>query len=251
MPRRLLLAAALFAASPVSAQEPNPKSGTEVLERMRAAYDGKWYHTLTFAQKTTIFTKDGTKRVQSWREYLRHTAAGTQLRIDIGDAARGNGMLYTADSSWRFAGGKLTSHDADGNPFLPLIEGVYVQPVAKTIAELKPIRVDLSKVMTSMRDGKAVWIVGAASASDSASPQFWVDVEKKIVVRMIVQLGGPDPYDIQLDDYVQAGNGMLATKVTMSVKGKPVQIEDYADWKVDVPLTDATFNPSAWVVPQK
>jgi hypothetical protein len=252
MTKYSLAAAMLLAATlPLHAQEAMPKSGTEVLERMRAAYDGKWYHTLTFAQKTTIYAKDGSKRIQPWREYLRHTAAGTQLRIDVGDAARGNGILYTADSSWRFSGGKQVAHDADGNPFLPLIEGVYVQPVAKTVAELKPIKVDLSKVTSTTRAGKTVWIVGASSTADSTSPQFWVEADRKVVLRMIVNLGGPDPYDIQLDDYVVAGGGLLATKVTMFVKGVPAQVEEYADWKVDVPLTDAQFNPAAWVVPPR
>ncbi|MEO7456634.1 MAG: hypothetical protein ABIY52_10260 [Gemmatimonadaceae bacterium] len=249
--RALLTAALLALPSALAAQEAMPKSGTEVLERMRAAYDGKWYHTLTFAQKTTIFAKDGTRRVQSWREYMRHGAAGTHLRIDMGDPAAGNGALYTADSSWRFRAGKLAAHDADGNPFLPMIEGVYVQPVAKTVAEVGPMHVDLSKVTSGMRDGKAVWIVGVASTADSTSPQFWVEVERKVVVRMIVQLGGPDPFDIHLGDYVAVGGGMLATKVSMFVKGAPVQVEDYADWKVDVPIADAVFNPAAWVQPPR
>lgn len=252
-PTRLAALALVLLAAPaaLSAQDTAPKSGVEVLERMRAAYDGKWYHTLTFAQKTTIFAKDGTKRIQSWRESLRHSPAGTQLRIDMGDPARGIGVLYTPDSSWRFNGGKVAAHTADGNPFLPLIEGVYVQPVAKTIAELAPIKVDLAKVTSGTFEGRPVWIVGAASVADSTSPQFWVESERKVVVRMIVPLAGPDPFDIQLGDYVAAGNGMLATKVTMSVKGKPVQIEDYADWKTDIPLADAVFDINAWIQPPR
>jgi len=248
---RLIAALALVSAPSILAgQTPLPTNGTAVLERMRAAYDGKWYHTLTFAQKTTTFGKDGTKRIQSWRESLRHTAAGTQLRIDVGDPANGNGMLYTADSSWRFAGGKLASHNADGNAFLPMIEGVYVQPVAKTVAELAPTRVDLSKVRAGTWMTKPVWIVGATSASDTTSPQFWVEVDRQVVVRMIVQFSaGGDPYDVHLDDYVKAGGGMLATKITMSVKGTPVQIEDYADWRVDVPIADAVFDITSWVRP--
>src|SRR6476620_5335212 len=100
-----IVAIALLCAPSVLAGQ-TPANGTAVLEGMRAAYEGKWYHTLTFAQKTTIFGKDGTKRIQSWREYLRHSATtGTQLRIDFGDPASGNGVLYTADSSWRFAAG--------------------------------------------------------------------------------------------------------------------------------------------------
>lgn len=245
---RIIVAALLCAPSVLAAQAPVPANGTAVLERMRAAYDGKWYYTLTFAQKTTMFGKDGAKRIQPWRESLRHTSAGTQLRIDVGDPANGNGVLYTADSSWRFQGGKLVAHDADGNAFLPLIEGVYVQSVAKTIAELAPTHVDLSKVRGGTWLGKPVWVVGATAASDTTSPQFWVEVERQVVVRFIVRFApGGDAYDVQLDDYVKAGGGMLATKVSMFVKGAPAQIEDYADWKVDVPLTDAVFDVTKWV----
>jgi hypothetical protein len=248
--RHIAAAALLSAPSVLASQAPLPANGTAVLERMRAAYDGKWYHTLIFAQKTTTFAKDGTKHIQSWRESLRHTAAGTQLRIDVGDPANGTGMLYTADSSWRFSGGKLTSHDANGNAFLPMIEGVYVQPVAKTVSELAPTRIDLSRVRAGTWMSKPVWIVGATAASDTTSPQFWVDVERQVVVRMIVQFSaGGDAYDVHLDDYVKAGGGMLATKITMSVKGTPVQIEDYADWRVDVPIAESVFDVKAWLRP--
>src|SRR3954470_8028598 len=133
----------LFMPFAATAQESAPKSGTEVLERMRSAYDGKWYHTLTFAQKTTVF-RNGEKRISSWREALRHTAKGTQLRIDMGDPTKGNGVLYTPDSSWRFQNRKLAGINADGNAFLQLIEGVYVQSVAKTIAEMAPTKTNLS-----------------------------------------------------------------------------------------------------------
>jgi YVTN family beta-propeller protein len=121
-----------------------PGKGAAVLERMRAAYDDKWYHTLTFVQKTTVHRPDGTQDVSTWYESLRHTPErGTQLRIDIGDPAAGNGMLFTANSTWVMRDGKLAATRDDGNEFLPLIEGVYVQPVERTISELSGMNVDL------------------------------------------------------------------------------------------------------------
>ena len=75
-----------------------------------------------------------------------------------------------------------------------------------------------------------------------------MDVERQVVLRFIVRFAaGGDPYDVQLDDYVKAGDGMLATKVSMFMKGAPVQIEDYADWRVDVPLPDSVFDVTKWV----
>src|SRR5207244_3477953 len=111
---------------------------------------------------------------------------------------------------------------------------------------LKDTHVDLTKVTTGTWMSKPVWIVGTTSRADTTSPQFWIDAEKKVVVRFVIAFGAGDPLDVQLDDYVQAGDGMLATKVTMYQKGKPLQVEDYADWRVDVPLPDSVFNVNAW-----
>ncbi|MGH9885583.1 MAG: hypothetical protein ACREBE_08650, partial [bacterium] len=145
----------LALASAVTAQQ--PKDGAAVLERMRAAYEGKWYHSLTFTQKTTISKPDGTSSVSTWYESMRHVSAGVQLRIDFGDPSAGNGVLYTADSSWRFRDGKLAAATPNGNDFLPLIEGVYVQPVARTVREVSQMKVDMSKVRAGKWRDRPVW----------------------------------------------------------------------------------------------
>src|SRR4029078_2548252 len=133
-----------------------PHTGAEVLEKMRAAYAGKWYHTLTFTQKTTMRGQDGTEQQQTWHETLSHTAAGTKLRIDLGDLSAGNGMRFTPDSPFPVRGGKAQPPRGTGNEFLPLIEGVYVQPVEKTIKELDQMKVDMSRVRTGTWEGKPV-----------------------------------------------------------------------------------------------
>ena len=242
--RSLLFAAAIIAAPSINAQQ--PKDGTAVLERMRAAYAGKWYHSLTFVQKTTVTRPDSTKNVSTWYESLRHTSAGVQLRIDVGDPAAGNGVLYTADSSWRFRDGKLTAATANGNEFLPLIEGVYVQPLERTVREVKKMSVDLSKVRAGRWRDRDVWVVGATSASDTTSPQFWVDQQRNVVVRAMVNMSPTSVLDILLDGYVTVGPAMLATKIVMSTGGKIIQEEEYSDWKTDIDLPASLFDITNW-----
>jgi len=242
--RSFLFVAAIMAAQSLDAQQ--PKDGTTVLERMRAAYAGKWYHSLTFVQKTTVTRPDGTKNVSTWYESLRHTSAGVQLRIDRGDPADGNGVLYTADSSWRFREGKLTGATADGNEFLPLIEGVYVQPIERTVREVRNMKVDLSKVRPGRWRERDVWIVGATSASDTTSPQFWVDQQRNVVVRAMVNMSPTSVLDILLDGYVTVGPAMLATKIVMSTGGKVIQEEEYSDWKTDIDLPPSLFDITNW-----
>ena len=244
----LLTAACVTLIPPCLTAQAPPRTGADVLEAMRSAYAGKWYHTLTFRQKTTRRGQDGKESEQTWYETLSHTAAGTKLRIDFGDLSAGNGVLYTPDSSWRVRGGQAQAPTASGNEFLPLIEGVYVQPVAKTIKELGQMKVDMSRVRSGTWKGKPVWIVGASSAADTTSPQFWIETDRKVLVRMVLPLA-PDqpPYDIHLAGYERVGNGAwLSTKIEMFQNGVLRQGEEYSDWKVDVPVDSALFDLTKW-----
>lgn len=231
-----------------SAQSAQPVGGRDVLQRMHDAYAGKWYSTLRFVQKTTRFGGGGAPTFATWYESLRQTPDGrTELRIDLGDPANGNGILYTADSSWVFRGGKLSAARPEGNEFLPLIEGVYMQPVDATVRQLASTGVDMSRVMHATWEGRPVTVIGIAAAVDSVSPQIWVDDERNVVVRMLLRpTPSSPPMDIHLGDYVHVGDGWLATKVAMTVDGKPLQTEDYADWKVGMSLPADLFATSAW-----
>lgn len=250
--RRFSLLAAAAVALPagrLTSQTPKtPANGAAVLEAMRSAYAGKWYHTLTFTQKTTFHRPDGAQE-ETWYETLAHTpAAGTKLRIDRGDLSAGNGILFTPDSTFPVRAGKPGTPRGTGNEFLPLIEGVYVQPVAKTISELSQMKVDMNRVIAGKWEGKPVWIVGAASAADTTSPQFWIDTDRKVLVRMMLSAApGQPPLDVHLGGYEKVGNGAwLATKIMMSQGGKPVQGEEYSGWKVDVPVDQAMFDVAQW-----
>jgi hypothetical protein len=230
-----------------SAMASVPASGTDVLARMHAAYDGDWYATLTFVQTTILHRPDGSTNTQTWRESIRYTPDhGGQLRIDVGDLDAGNGMLYTADSAWVMRGGALARVQPSGNEFLPLIENVYMQTLARTVRELAVTKVDLSKVRRGEWRGRPVWVVGT-TAADTTSPQFWVDVERNVVVRFLLH---PEPsapvLDVLLDGYERVGKAWLATQVRIHSGGRLVQEERYADWKIGMPLDPALFDITRW-----
>jgi hypothetical protein len=231
-----------------AAPGPEPKNGADVLQRMHDAYAGKWYSTLTFTQKTTQFPPDKEPVVSTWYESLRYVpSVGAQLRIDVGDPSAGNGVLYTADSSWRIRGGKPSAAQASGNEFLPMIEGVYMQPVEQTMRELKTTNIDMQKVTSGRWENRPVWIVGVSSPTDTTTPQFWIDTDRNVAVRMILSpAAGMPVLDIHLGNYVQVGGGWLATKVEMYSAGKPRQFEEYSEWKANVALPDALFDPATW-----
>lgn len=210
-----------------------------------------WFHTVTFVQRTTVVRRDGSSNVSTWYESI---LAPDRLRIDMGDPAEGNGALFTADSTYRIQNGKVTRATAEGNPFLPFVVGVYTQPLDRTMAQIAPLGVDMSRVRADRWNDRAVFVVGASDTSDLASAQFWVDAERLILVRMVLAPSGdvrggsgrPEPLDIHLDDYVELGGGWLATKVVMYAGGVARQTEEYSDWRAGMELAPEFFVAEEW-----
>jgi hypothetical protein len=247
-PVRLTYLALLVGCATVSpnVNRATPSSGTQLLQRMHDAYDGKWYKTLTFVQKTTITRPNGAVDTSTWYESLK---SPDRLRIDFGDPSKGNGALYTADSLYVVRGGKVTRTLGSGNPFLPFVAGVYDQPMETTLRQLAPYHFDLSRIRTDTWQGKPVYVVGATSADDVESPQFWVDRDRLVAVRFLVKLSpAPDakPNDIRLERYVPVGGGWLATHVAIMEGVIVAQAEDYSDWQGDVALPNDFFVAERW-----
>jgi len=240
--------ALLFGCASVSSNvnRGTPATGTELLQRMHDAYDGKWYKTLTFVQKTTLFRPNVVVDTSTWYESLK---SPDRLRIDFGDPAKGNGALYTADSLYVVRGGKVTRTVASGNPFLPFVAGVYDQPMETTLRQLAPYHFDLSRIRVDIWQGQPVYVVGATSAADLDSPQFWIDRDRLVAVRFLVKLSpAPDakPNDIRLEKYVPVGGGWLATHVAIMDGAVVAQAEDYNDWHGDVALPNDFFVAERW-----
>ena len=252
VPRSGLAQVAATAAPSGAGDTTQPASGRELLQRMhdRWATGTPWFHTLTFTQRTTVVRRDGTQNVSTWYESV---LAPDRLRIDFGDPSEGNGVMYTADSMYMVRAGRVERKSADGNPFLPFVIGVYTQPLERTMAQLAPLNIDMSRVRSDSWQGRPVFVVGASDTSDLSSAQFWVDAERLILLRMVLapsgDVGGsgrPQPLDIHLDDYVEVGGGWLATKVAMYAGGAARQTEEYSEWHAGVELSPDFFVAEKW-----
>jgi len=250
LPHALIALTCTLLGSPLATataqHRPTPASGVELVRQMHDAYDGKWFRTLTFVQRTTIRRPDSAARVATWYEAL---LAPDRLRIDIGSPSEGNGVITTADSTYVVRGGKVVRTEADGNPFIPFVSAVYAQPVERTMQQLEPYHFDMSRVRSDTWQGRRVFVVGARDASDLQSPQFWVDAERLVLVRMLLplsQAADAKPADIQLDKYVALDRGWLATKVVMYQNGLARQTEEYSDWHSDMTLDPRLFDAPQW-----
>jgi hypothetical protein len=228
------------------AERGTPRSGREVLQRMHDRYAGRWFQTLTFVQTTELRRADGRDTTETWYESVR---APDRLRIDRGTPTEGNGMLFTPDSVYVAKAGSIVHRAANGNELIPFVVGVYTQPVDSTLADLRQVPIDMSKVRGDRWRGRPVYVVGAASAVDSTAAQFWVDVERLVLVRIKLPAapGAPGPVqDIHFDRYVPLGASWLATEVTMTIGPVRVLHEEYSAYTADPPLPADLFEPSRW-----
>ena len=163
------------------------KNGEELVGAMHKKYAKKWYKTLTFVQKNTQFAPDGTPNPKTTIWYEAINAPG-KLRIDYDPLEKGDGMLVADGMQHVFKNGKLTKSQAFIHPLLVLGFDVYLQPVKKTVSQLKELKFDLSVLREDTWQGRPVYVVGAKEG-DLRSLQFWVDKENLYFVRSIETVG--------------------------------------------------------------
>jgi len=243
VPALLILAAALPLPRPDA--EPKPTTGADVIRMMHDKYDGKWYRTATFTQRTIRPDVP----VEIWYEAL---AVPGSLRIDIAPLTGQNVLLFHDDSIYRYAGGELKMSRPFVHPLLLLGFDVYAQPTDKTIAALSALGYDMTKLHADSWQGRKVWVVGAVSG-DTASKQFWIDQDRLVFVRSL----GPHPQkagvltEVQFNKYVTLGKGWIETEVLFLEDGKLVTTEEYHDPVADPvpPLDPAIFLPGPYRQP--
>jgi outer membrane lipoprotein-sorting protein len=238
---------ALLGVSVATAVFPNPssqpKNGEELIARMRERYQGKWYRTLTFTQKTTF--PDG--KVETWYEALELPG---KLRIDIAPLDSMKTILFRNDTVYQFDQGKLKDSKPLVHPLMVLGFDVYGAPVTETIRKLKDLKYDLSKLYQTTWQGRRTYVVGA-QRGDTTSPHFWIDAERLYFVRSL-EPSKKDPSsisEVRFDKYIRLAGGWLEMEVLFLASGKQQVKEEYSNPRANVKLDPAIFDPSSWKAP--
>jgi len=235
-----LLATALAAAAAPLPHDPPPRDGQELIRQMRERYDGKWYRTLTFVQKTTL--PDG--KVETWYEALSPPGL---LRIDIAPLDSMHTLIFRADSLFEFKAGTLVGSRELVHPLMVLGFDVYVQPEAETIGKLRRLGFDLDRLHETTWQGRPTYVVGAAPG-DSTSRQFWIDKERLYFVRSLE----PAPQnpavtlETRFEKYRRMGGGWLEHEVLFLANGQVRMREEYGDTRIDVALNPELFRTDRW-----
>lgn len=225
------------------------KTGGDLIAAMHKKYDGKWYKTLTFVQKTVHHQPDGTTTSETWYEAM---SLPGRLRIDFAESKTGDGLLFTDGKLISIREGKVGAPRPFVHPLMVLGFDVYGQPIETTIAQVKGLGMDLSSIHIEKWKGRDTYVVGAKQG-DATTPQFWIDKKDLVFVRLIQQ-AGKDKKSIaetQFNKYVRAKGGRVAAEVLFFVDGKPTTTEEYSDIQADIPLEKDLWNPEKWSAADK
>jgi hypothetical protein len=209
---------------------------------MQNRYVGRWYRTLTFVQETTRFPAQADSVREVWYEAL---LLPSRLRIDVDPIEAGNGFIVRGDSQYVFNRRAITRRIGRTNELLLLGFDVYFLEPSTTAAWLRRLGFDLSRIRQDQWRGREVYVVGASSAADMTSKQFWVDREHLLFVRLIQPIGtGPRIQDIRFLNYETLGRAWIAPLVEIYEDGRLVMREEYRQKRIDVALDSALFDPA-------
>ncbi|MEP6903105.1 MAG: hypothetical protein ABJA66_15240 [Actinomycetota bacterium] len=236
----------LIIAAAVPAFAAKYKNGEELISAMHRKYDGKWYKTLTFVQKNSAYKPDGTVENSKWYEAMN---APGHLRIDFDPLDKGDGAIYADNMQYSFKDGKLVDTRPLVHSLLVLGFDVYVQPVEKTVSQLKDLKFDLSVLHEDQWENKDVYVVGA-KAGDLKSAQFWIDKKTLLFVRMLQPAGKNKDrlQEIQFNKYQAVkGGGWVSAEVVFMIDGKKNWMEEYTDIQTNVTLDKNLFDTEAWL----
>lgn len=227
---------------------PRFATGADVVEAMRARYDGKWYKTLTFRQKTSRLLPNGTWKVETWYEAMKIPG---RLRIDFDPMSAGNGVLYARDSQFVATNGRVIQGAPGINDLLLLGFDIYENSSARSVAMLRGQGIDLSRVHETTFEGRSMVVVGALRG-DLRRKQAWIDGERLYLVRLVepTRADSSKVQDIRFVNYERRDGGWIAPRVEIYNDGNLVFYEEYEDVRTNVALDESIFDPTPWRNPK-
>jgi len=212
-----------------------------LLRAMLDRYNSTWYDTLTFVQKSTTYNPDGTTKVETWYEAALLPG---KLRIDIGPPADGRAYLLNDGIATLFEKGKDPRSRPLVNLLLVLGFDVYKQPPETTLKTVQSEKIDTSKFHEETWQGHGAYVVGAEKG-DTKSPQFWIDKDRLLFVRLLqpARANSADTDDIRFVNYQPLAGTWIAARVEIWNGEKLIFTEDYSDIKANPKLDAALFDP--------
>lgn len=213
-----------------------PANGDALLTAMHDRWHGRWAATRTFVQRTVVPGQPDA----TWYE----SEQAGMLRIDVAPVDSMNASVMRNDSIYSFRKGVVRPGRPYANTLGLLLVDIYLDPAAAIATKLRAAGMDLSKIRADSWEGHKVWVVGAA-AGDTVSPQFWVDQQRLLLVRVYDRLGAGLPFEGRVTGRM-SGAIPVETEMVFLQGGVERQREYYNDIRLNVPLEPEVFDHRTW-----
>lgn len=211
--------------STLCAQAKQP--GGEIIKLMHQRYFNGPCKAYTFSQRNSHYRNDSVVRHSEWHEALEFP---DKFRINFGDKADGNFVVFKNDSAYNYKKGRLLMSRRDSNMILLLIGGMYYRTLADVLARIKHAKYDLSTVSSQKWKNEDVYVIGAKE-NNLAVNQLWVEKKTLRIVRIIENLNADNRMDMSFETHQPWCKGFIETKVAFRRNGKLEQLEEYYDIK--------------------
>lgn len=237
----IILILCLLGITSLAHSQTSINSTKDLLKTMKKRYDGKWFKSFTFIQKTIRYDAQGkASKPVLWYEAIRYP---NQFRIDIGNPKQGKSVIFNADSAYRFKQGKLIGTRYDPQYFLLMKGGIYYRNLKACLELLEKGGYDIQSFHADTYKGRPVYVIGAKQG-DLKSPQFWIDQQYFYVVRRIRATRSKKVLDVQYTNHKASGGGWVEQKVTFELDGKLVQVEEYTQINTQPNIPQGFFDPT-------
>lgn len=246
-----MLLATLALVLTASGMGPSP-DGEALLRQMNALHRSDWWTTLIFEQRSTWPGTPG-RPEETWYESMSRPGS---LRIDMvrHDSAVG-GMVFRSDTLYQFGPGQALVRRPLVHALLVLLHDVHVGNPDQVVNKLRGQHFDLGTTDSTTWNGMPITIVGAM-VGDSTKPQFWVDTDRMVVVRVMQPTRNGAVNDTRITEYSDTGHGLVERRIEFWSGGVLGMVEEYTWVKTGVDLPESVFDPAAtgwpaWVVDRR
>lgn len=215
------LISAFFVCSFIAVSQP---AGEAFLKKIHTRYLHAPCPCYTFSQKNTHYRNDSIVGNSAWHEAVQFP---DKFRINFGDKADGNYVVFKNDSVFRYRKGQFVKSRPDSNSLLLLLGGMFYREWDDVKKRVEEAGFKLSVSSEQVWQGKEVFVIGA-KAGDEKSNQFWIEKKSGRGVR-IIESNGADVMDMRFEEHQDWCKGYVETRVSFRRNGKLEQVEQYYD----------------------
>jgi hypothetical protein len=211
------------------------KTGKDLIISLHNKTSAKPCQTLAFKQ-TTSWPEDTTRKSMTWTEYLEYP---DKLRIEFGDSAKGNYVVFKNDSAFRHKNFTLVNTSQDKNLIMLLLGGMYFRTLPDVLERMKEAGIDLNAICTQTRNGKTYYAVGTKEINDTV-PQIWFD-KKTLLLESFFEKSKDAVMQVVVAERKPACGTAVETKLRIYLNRKLYQEELYYDIKTGTPIPKGKF----------